>query len=899
MILREILCCVASRVYAAPGGNWDELRDYVISSINSESEHRQEVGLSMFREIPQIVGSSLTPIPDSLQMRLLELFTSLSSHIQFLALSATFSFACKLDEYEGHADMSNLLLGMINLINDNWLAGGQKELVEKGLEGLSNLARKSPDFLFIEKDFVLETMIRIAESDFGSDIRCAAIDVLIGLDDAAMDQMLEMMKTMSSEMIRRIISILMDMIACFEDDPVWYNMETDQEDNNSGLSKSYYTGVCLLDRISFNGKENIVVSIAFKLMSEYLASDNWKKRYSGVKTLDVIEDSCPQEVTVDYFDQAVTMISTSLRDAHPRVRCFATNFIIQRNAEFRAKLAVYNLKILPPLVAIIDDFQNPFLQEQFHPIYNDTMESLKAVLCTDSDASGCLIRVKSAECMCSIHKDLNKGKFGTDVTEVLAQLCRFLEKDSVTFLKDFVPKLLQSAELSIDADAAMPKLLLSALSAVKEENGYDMSYMQELALRIIPALLQALYELDNSAEEREMSISIFNYFVQQCKEAANRYYDIYMPILMQACTDDSPYVRKEAAKGISLCAVVGRSKFEAIADVAAGCLECVIRHPNASSSEGAMAHDAAVSALGKIMEYQYDSINAYEEILRGAKPIICWLVKLIMEMNLPKLRFKMQCEEQDIAYTFMYFPIGLHLGQVVQTWLNCLPLKNDWSEAKIAHAQLANMLQWIDGDLLGPENEHLPKVLSVIKQVLAEKHKLATEATAILMEELLSHLPGIHSALLSALASPNHVVQIRAIWGCGQFGPVWLSLVPVKDDCRGQSPNNEKSRSIAVYIEAAAPISLSLVPDQALSLQNGVPIRQTPKKSSTVKIHKSRVYTQILRAPPSSQQRILAQKPNSTVTTTIFFNRGPPNGRSRRTRRPTSPYHTLYRSRFH
>ncbi|KAF9670235.1 hypothetical protein SADUNF_Sadunf13G0047300 [Salix dunnii] len=49
---------------------------------------------------------------------------------------------------------------------------------------------------------------------------------------------------------------------------------------------------------------------------------------------------------------------------------------------------------------------------------------------------------------------------------------------------------------------------------------------------------------DKTAEERRIVICIFDDVVEHCKEAALKYYDTYVPFLLEACNDGSPDVRQ-------------------------------------------------------------------------------------------------------------------------------------------------------------------------------------------------------------------------------------------------------------------------------------------------------------------------------------------------------------------
>ncbi|KAB5529553.1 hypothetical protein DKX38_019634 [Salix brachista] len=194
---------------------------------------------------------------------------------------------------------------------------------------------------------------------------------------------------------------------------------------------------------------------------------------------------------------------------------------------------------------------------------------------------------------------------------------------------------------------------------------------------------------DKTAEERRIAICIFDDVVEHCKEAALKYYDTYVPFLLEACNDGSPDVRQAAVYGIGICAELGGSVFKPLVGEALSRLNAVISNPNAHHSDSTMAYDNAVSALGKICEFHRDSIDA---------------------------------------------------TQIVPAWLSCLPIKSDLIEAKVVHDQLCSMVERSDKDLFGSNNQYLPKIVRVFAEVICAGKELATEQTGSRMINLLRQL---------------------------------------------------------------------------------------------------------------------------------------------------------------
>uniref|UniRef100_A0A804JD68 TOG domain-containing protein n=1 Tax=Musa acuminata subsp. malaccensis TaxID=214687 RepID=A0A804JD68_MUSAM len=209
-------------------------------------------------------------------------------------------------------------------------------------------------------------------------------------------------------------------------------------------------------------------------------------------------------------------------------------------------------------------------------------------------------------------------------------------------------------------------------------------FFDELSIYITPMLGK-----DKTAGERRIAICVFDDVAEHCQGTALKYYETYLPFLLEACNDEDADVRQAAVYGVGVCSEFGGSVFGPLVGEALSKLNNVVRHPDALQSDNIMAYDNAVSALGKICQFHRDSIDA---------------------------------------------------AQVLPAWLSCLPVRGDLIEAKIVHDQLCSMLEKSDRELLGPNNQHLPKIITVLAEVLCAGNDLATEHTVIRMINLLRQL---------------------------------------------------------------------------------------------------------------------------------------------------------------
>ncbi|XP_072990943.1 uncharacterized protein [Typha latifolia] len=232
-------------------------------------------------------------------------------------------------------------------------------------------------------------------------------------------------------------------------------------------------------------------------------------------------------------------------------------------------------------------------------------------------------------------------------------------------------------------------------------------FFDELSIYITPMLGK-----DKTAEERRIAICIFDDVAEQCREGALKYYDTYLPFLLEACNDENADVRQAAVYGVGVCAEFGGSVFRPLVGEALSRLNNVIRHPNALHSDNVMAYDNAVSALGKVCLFHRDNLDA---------------------------------------------------AQVLPAWLSCLPIKNDLIEAKIVHDQFCSMVERSDRELLGPNNQYLPKIVSVFAEILCGGKDLATEQTANRIVNLLRQLqqtmpPAVLASTWSSLQPQQQLI---------------------------------------------------------------------------------------------------------------------------------------------
>ncbi|XP_021980534.1 importin-5 [Helianthus annuus] len=246
---------------------------------------------------------------------------------------------------------------------------------------------------------------------------------------------------------------------------------------------------------------------------------------------------------------------------------------------------------------------------------------------------------------------------------------------------------------------------------VKTFKASFLPFFDELSSYLMP-----MWGKDKSSEERRIAICIFDDVAEQGREAALKYYDTYLPFLLDACNDENPDVRQAAVYGLGVCAEHGGSVIKPLIGEVLSRLNFVIRQPDALELDNVMAYDNAVSALGKVCHFHRDSIDS---------------------------------------------------AQVIPAWLSCLPIKTDLVEAKAVHDLLCSMVERSATELLGHNNQCLPKLISIFAEILCAGKDLASEQTINriinLLRQLQQTLPPATLASTWSTLQPQQQLALQSI----------------------------------------------------------------------------------------------------------------------------------------
>jgi len=169
--------------------------------------------------------------------------------------------------------------------------------------------------------------------------------------------------------------------------------------------------------------------------------------------------------------------------------------------------------------------------------------------------------------------------------------------------------------------------------------------------------------------DRQIGICIFDDIVEYGGTESIKYFEQFVPAIMQYTQDPHPGVRQAAVYGVGICAQVGRDHFKHLVADALNRLGFVINDQNARSEDNIHATENAISAVGRICRYQTTAID----------------ISLILPM-----------------------------------WLSYLPVTQDKVESRVVYDNLCFFLEnsSFTTYILGSNHQNLPKILGIFGDIL-------------------------------------------------------------------------------------------------------------------------------------------------------------------------------------
>ncbi|CAI7776152.1 unnamed protein product [Closterium sp. NIES-54] len=461
-------------------GTWPELLPFMFQCVSSADDRLKEASLLIFAQLVHFFQSQLKPHLPTLHNVLLQcLSQSANPDVRIAALKAAANFVEALETPEELTQFQDLLPGMMQTLN-LCLQSKDEASAQEALEMLIEVAGIEPRYMRKQLTDVIAAMLQIAESTQLEDAtRHLAIEFLITLSEAR-ERAPGMMRKVP-HLVGRLFAVLMAMLLDIEDTPEWHAANDEEED--SGESANYEVAQECLDRLAISVGGNTVLPVASQALPAYSTDADWKKRHAALVCLAQIAEGCTKVMSKS-LESVVTMVLAAFNDPNPRVRWAAINAVGQLSTDLGPDLQQqYHARVLPALIAAMDDGANPRVQahataailnfseaatpEIMAPYLDQLLNKLLQLL-QAGDKEQRMLRAKAMEAISLVGMAVGKDKFRADAKEVMQVLVSLqsapMDDDDLTmsymlqclgaeflpFMHVVMPPLLHSASLKPD-----------------------------------------------------------------------------------------------------------------------------------------------------------------------------------------------------------------------------------------------------------------------------------------------------------------------------------------------------------------------------------------------------------------------------------------------------------------
>lgn len=168
----------------------------------------------------------------------------------------------------------------------------EEGVVVNRVKRLADLVSLDVGELFKGKEgHVFRCMLRLAElKGRRENLRLAAVNVLKELDEAYMDPVQNLIKSLSPEDVRRVFSVSMAMMSRVVGVRLWYEVDK-RGCRQAGMTEVFKRGKFLLNWLCFEGDGDVVVPMTIEMISATYAPDkDWRVRQSAMLAIGAIAD---------------------------------------------------------------------------------------------------------------------------------------------------------------------------------------------------------------------------------------------------------------------------------------------------------------------------------------------------------------------------------------------------------------------------------------------------------------------------------------------------------------------------------------------------------------------------------------------------------------------------------
>ncbi|KAK4528301.1 hypothetical protein GAYE_SCF54G6238 [Galdieria yellowstonensis] len=336
---------------------WPELLPFLFQLMQGSNEVEKLCGLEILCQLVEYVSSTwIEPQLPAFHNIFHGALSSGQPQLQAVALRATCGVLTTIESSlcSHFQDLAPLMLQTVNTL----ITQGQLEETENCLQSLVEVADSEPKYFRRVIAQYCEFLTKLAaQVNMEEDIRQEALEFLVAICEK-MPNVSKKTRNFVPELVRVALSMMLEL----EDDPEWYTVD-DEDEDDSGFSSNFDAGQEALDRIALSLGGKTLLPIAFQILPHFLANqESWVHRHAAILAISQIGEGCRDQM-YEQLEAVVDMVLQRLQDPHPRVRWAAINCIGQMCTDFAPWMQQrLHQKIIPGLESLMNDTANPRVQ---------------------------------------------------------------------------------------------------------------------------------------------------------------------------------------------------------------------------------------------------------------------------------------------------------------------------------------------------------------------------------------------------------------------------------------------------------------------------------------------------------------------------------------------------------
>lgn len=386
----KIHCTCVSRIAAEifPKQDWPELLELMLewlSSPNSTLTRLASIVL-LFKLIPEC-PDTFSPHVDTISSEFQRLMDDgcEDNTARIATVGAAAKFILHLATPSNYVQYYGLLRGMISVLGG---AVYDLDLACKALDAMTILAKEKPRFFtLVHMAQLAEAMLKMAITNSNENMRQLAVNFFIAVGEGG-DEGKGTIQSLPLNVIKGLLTQLLQMLMCVEDDDVEDDDVEDVSDSDEGKMTMCHYADESLSRLAIVLGGDVVGPNSPDLLPVFFEDDDWKKRYAAVLSLGLIASGCSKvtesqhllllrldslhgsllvsflnQMLVQYLESSVKKTMALVFDHQPHVRWAAIYAI----SEFSKHLSPYfqeqcHEEVIPALLKCMDDFRDPRVQ---------------------------------------------------------------------------------------------------------------------------------------------------------------------------------------------------------------------------------------------------------------------------------------------------------------------------------------------------------------------------------------------------------------------------------------------------------------------------------------------------------------------------------------------------------